>query len=268
MGLKVGGLFVYPVKSCRGLSFDRYPVEARGLRHDRRWMVVDPDGQFVTQRTHPRLALVQVSIDERWLVLGAKDTPPLALPIEPPPGAPWRKVRVWRDDVDALDCGQAAADWMSHWLCERVALVYMPEGVRRAVNPLHARADDVVGFADGYPLLVVTRASLDDLAERIGNDIPMNRFRPNIVIEGAERWAEDRWKRIRIADIPIRLPKPCARCVVTTTDQDTAERGIEPLKTLATFRRDGANVLFGQNAIPDAAGTLSIGQAVVVDECY
>jgi uncharacterized protein YcbX len=259
----VRGLFVYPVKSCRGIALDRAVLERRGIRHDRRWMIVDADGVFVTQRTEPRLACVEVAIDDA-LVLRGPHAPPLRVALEPPPDAARRRVRVWRDQVNAIDCGPEAAAWLSAWLGAPVSLVFMPDGVERAVDPKRARPGDIVGFADAFPLLIASTASLDDLNARLDTPVPMDRFRPSVVVGGCAPWAEDGWTRVRIGNVPVRILKPCDRCVVTTTDQRTGQRGVEPLRTLATFRKRGNDVLFAQNAVHDAPGTLAVGDPVIV----
>jgi uncharacterized protein YcbX len=274
----VSALRVYPVKSCRGLALDGCAVERRGLRHDRRWMLVDDQGTFVTQRTFPTLAQVEVALAEQGaqagvlprdadaLLLRAPGVPGLRVSAIPSEGAARRRVTVWRDQVDAVDCGPEAAAWFSAWLRTHVALVFMPDAALRPVNPKYALADDIVGFADGYPLLVASSSSLDDLNARMGAPLPMDRFRPNIVISGTAAWTEDTWRRIRIGDLTIRITKPCSRCVVTTTDQETAERGAEPMRTLARFRRVDNEVMFAQNAVPDGPGVISVGDPVTVLE--
>jgi uncharacterized protein YcbX len=289
----VSALRVYPVKSCRGVAVARSAVEARGLRHDRRWMLVDEQGVFVTQRAFPALAQVDVALvaggaapaaltngakdggttvsdelprDPDELVLRAPGTPELRLSTAPPEGAARRRVTVWRDQVEAIDCGAEASRWFGAWLGTPVALVFMPDDVLRPVNPKYARADDVVGFADGFPLLVASASSLDDLNARMGAPLPMDRFRPNIVVQGAAPWAEDTWRRIRLGDLAVRVAKPCSRCVVTTTDQETGVRGAEPLRTLAGFRRVGNEVMFAQNAVPDGPGTIAVGDPVTLLE--
>jgi uncharacterized protein len=284
----VSALWVYPVKSCRGIAIERSAVEARGLRNDRRWMIVDGEGTFVTQRTEPRLALVEVGFDrEGALVLRAPGASEVRVAnvtsvadatsvtasasvddTEAP--RPTRRVTVWRDTVDAVDCGPEAARWLTAWLGSEAFLVHMPDDVRRQVKPDYAKASDIVSFADGFPLLVASTSSLDDLNARMGTPLPMNRFRPNIVVTGFAPWAEDGWRRLRVGDVEVRVVKPCARCTITTTDQETGERAsAEPLRTLATFRRDGSDVLFAQNAIPDVTGEpaqIAVGDRVVVLE--
>jgi uncharacterized protein YcbX len=262
----VAALHFYPVKSCRGVGLERATLEARGLRHDRRWMLVDDEGRFLTQREEPRLALVGAAVDDGALVLSAPGRAALRVPLVPTAGsAPRRRVRVWKSEVEAVDLGPRAASWMAEWLGRSASLVHMPDDARRAVNPEYAREGDIVSFADGYPLLVVSESSLEDLAARLGRPIPMNRFRPNVVVRGFPPWAEDGWRRIRIGAIPMRVCKPSARCVVTTVDQSTGERGDEPLRTLATFRKQDGGVMFGQNCAPDALGEIAVGDAVTIE---
>ena len=262
------GLFVYPVKSCRGIALDRAEVETRGLRYDRRWMIVDEAGMFVTQRTEPRLTGIAVTIDEAraTLVLSAPGRRALHLPLEPREGTRLT-VRVWRDEVEALHAGEKAARWVSAFLGAPASIVFMPDAVQRPVRPDFARAGDHVSFADAFPLLVTTTDSLDDLNARLDRPLPMNRFRPNVVVAGCTPWEEDDWRRARIGALSLRLPKGCDRCVVTTTDQVTGERGVEPLRTMATFRKwtDG-KVYFGVNAVPDTHGTIAVGDRVTVVE--
>jgi uncharacterized protein YcbX len=268
MDAVVSALFIYPVKSCRAIALDRSALEARGLRHDRRWMVVDAEGQFVTQRSEPRLAQVEVAILGDTLVLSARPRarprPPLCVPLLPRDTGPRRRVRVWRDEVEAIDCGADANQWVSDWLGSPASLVFMPDDTTRAVNPKYARSGDAVSFADGFPLLLASISSLDDLNRRLDRPVPMDRFRPNVVVGGCPAWAEDEWGRICIGDVPIRVAKPCSRCIITTTDQRTGERGVEPLRALATFRARDNEVLFAQNCIPETTGSVAVGDPVRV----
>ncbi len=230
-------------------------------------MIVDDTGRFVTQRTEPRLALVEIARNAEGIVASAPEKPPLTLAFAELSGAePQRRVKVWRDEVDAVDCGGAAAAWMSSWLGKAVSVVYMPDPVDRPVSPTYGRPGDVVSFADGYPLLLISSSSLDDLNARLPSPIGADRFRPNLVVSGAPPWAEDRWSRVRVGRVVLRIVKPCDRCTVTTIDPLTAERGPEPLRTLSTFRAKNNDVLFGQNCIPDSLGTIAIGDSVIVLE--
>jgi len=266
----LSSIHVYPLKSASGIAPDAADVERRGLAGDRRWMLVDGDGTFLSQRSHPRLALIGVTATAEGLRLTAPARPPLDVP-RPEAVAPaqMQRVTVWGDDVDAVAAADAAHAWCSAFLETDVRLVYMPESSRRAVDADYAvQNDDVVSFADGYPLLLTTTASLADLNDRLDAPLPMDRFRPNVVIGGTDAWAEDAWRRLRIGEVTFQSVKPCSRCAVTTTDQQTAARGTEPLTTLATFRRDAdaGKVYFGWNLIPETAGRLRTGDPVEVLE--
>jgi uncharacterized protein YcbX len=260
----VSSLHVYPVKSLRGVAVDELRVERRGPRHDRRWMLVDEAGRFITQREHPRLALVDVAIDEggRRLHVRAPAQGELEVPFEP--AGQRREVEIWDDRVTASSVSEEARAYFSRYLEAEVDLVYMPDESERAVDPRYALAGDIVGFADGYAFLLANEASLDDLQGRMGSPIPMARFRPNVVVAGAPAFAEDTWTSLRIGALSFRVTKPCERCPIPTIDIETAERHKEPLATLATFRRSGKAVLFGQNLAHDGEGWLRVGDAVEV----
>jgi uncharacterized protein YcbX len=263
--IRVSALCFYPVKACGGTSLARASAERRGLRYDRRWMIVDGDGVFVTQRTVPRLALVDVRLSQEALVLSAPGMPDLEVPVDA--DGPRRRVRVWRDEVPAVDCGGEARAWISRWIDADASLVMMPDDVERPVNPARARPGDVVGFADSYPVLVASTSSLDNLNRRLPDPVPMARFRANIVVSGAAAWAEDSWTRIAIGRAAVlRVAKPCDRCVVTTVDPATGEKGVEPLRTLSAFRKSGNEVLFAMNCIPEVEGEVCVGDEVTVLE--
>jgi uncharacterized protein YcbX len=251
--MRVQSLHVYPVKGARGIPLERAEILAAGIRHDRRFMVVLADGAFVTQREHPRMALVEIALEGDRLSLGAAKS--VSVPLRPE--GPRRRVRVWKDEVDAIDVGRDAAAFFSEHLEQDCALVFMPPDVIRPVEAPYGREGDRVGFADAYPVLVASAASLADLNDRLVADgsapVPMNRFRPNVVVEGGEPFAEERAASMRIGSIRLRTPKRCARCQVTTIDQATAAKGKEPLRTLARYRTQDNKVNFAMNAIPDLA---------------
>ena len=259
---------VHPLKSGAALVPDLVEVDDFGPRHDRRWMAVGDDDVFLSQREIPSLALVRTALAPAAsngaspLTLEAPGLPTLAVPAARAP----RRVRVWNDTVDAQDCGDAAAEWMTRALGRPARLVHLPDDAVRPVAPPYARPGDRVAFSDALPWLVLTRASVADLNARLARPIPLDRFRPNLVIDGAEPYAEDTWRRIRIGALELDVVKPCARCVVTTTDQRTGERGREPLRTLATYRRRDGHVWFAQNAIHRGRGTLRVGDPVEVLE--
>jgi hypothetical protein len=262
--LRVRSLYVYPVKSLRGIGVEELRVERRGPRHDRRWLLVDETGRFITQREEPRLALVDVAIDETGgrLVVNAPELPSLVVSFEPR-GAR-REVVIWNDTVTAVSVSAEAATYFSRYLGMPVDLVHMPDDVERTVDPRYARAGDIVGFADAYPFLLVSQASHDDLCARMGEVIPVARFRPNIVVEGALPYAEDGWTSVRVGAIRFRVAKPCDRCPIPTIDIATGVRHAEPLKTLATYRKREHKVYFGQNLAHDGEGVVRVGDLVEV----
>lgn len=265
MTITLSGLHYYPVKSLRGLSPSRHPVTRLGLAHDRRWMLVDANGRFLTQREQHALALVSTRIDGERLCIEAPGRTPLELPLAGPDG-PELVVRVWSDQVTARDAGDEAAAWLSGLLGVAARLVYFPDEASRQVDMGFARAGDETAFSDGFPFLLISEASLADLNARLATPVPMRRFRPNLVVSGCKAFDEDRWRRIRIGAVELRVVKPCSRCVITTLDPETAERGAEPLKTLATYRRRDKRIDFGQNLIHDGTGELRLGDRVEVLE--
>jgi len=260
---QVSELLVYPVKSCRGIGLSSAETDRRGMAGDRRWMVVDEWGRFLSLRTVPRLALVQVRVDGDRLVLEAPGSSPLELPARAE-GNLW-PVSVWDSTGQARDAGAAASNWLSGHLGTGARLVQMEDDFARTTSPEYAPGFPL-SFADGYPVLVIGEGSLSELNRRMRTPLPMHRFRPNVVVSGAAPFAEDRWKRIRVGQVELRLVKPCTRCVATTVDQSTTETGPEPLRTLATFRRWGGNVVFGQNAVVERGGRMRVGDAVEVLE--
>ncbi len=264
--MRLGSIHLFPVKSLRGIAAGTAPVERCGLAGDRRWLVVDASDRFMTQRDHPRMALIGVVPRPDGIVLAAPGEAACDV-AEPGPDAACRSVTVWRDTIAARDAGDQASDTLSRALGVACRLVWLHDAEARRANPAYAPPGSVVSFADGYPLLLATRASLDDLNGRLVHPVAMARFRPNLVVDGAVPWTEDRWRRVRIGDVVFAVVKPCDRCVVTTIDPDTAMKpdGSEPLRTLARFRRDiRGGVMFGQNLVPETGGTIRVGDPVVV----
>jgi len=268
----IASIHVYPVKAGRAIDLTRAEVEPCGLAGDRRWLVTDPDGQFITQRAEPTLALVCARYSTRGsLHLSVAGQPPLRVPAPAEVhGAEMLWVTVWRSKVRAAAAGPAADAWFSRFLGRPVRLVHLDDPTRRQVDPEFSAPEDRVSFADGYPLLLTSMASLDALNQWLAEDgqpgVPMTRFRPSVVVAGSAPWAEDGWRRIRIGTVPFRVAKPCGRCVVTTIDQQTADRGRQPLAMLGRRRRFGQQLVFGQNLIPDTTGTIRIGDPVQVLE--
>jgi uncharacterized protein YcbX len=271
---QVTAVHVHPVKSLRATSVREAVVEPWGLTGDRRWMLVDARTlKAVTQREQPRLALVTALLHgEGGLRLSAPGHSPLDVPV-PPPG-PLETAQLFSDKVEVLPAGSAADAWFRTYLGTAVRLVHLDEpGVRRPVDSEFAHPGETVSLADGFPLLLTATASLDALNALIAagdlaaeGPVPMNRFRPNVVVDGTAAWAEDGWRRVRIGDVHFRVPKACGRCVVTTTDQATGVRGKEPLHSLGRHRNAGAHLLFGQNLIPEHPGTLHVGDPLTVVE--
>jgi uncharacterized protein len=262
----LAALNYFPIKACKGRNTATAFVERRGLQNDRRFLIVDSEGVAVTQRDEPALALVVPTLTEGSLGLSAPGMPALSLPILQE--GVIRPATVWDDsDIKSVDQGDAAADWLSTYLKFPARLVYMPTDSLRKVDPQHAvRRDDHVSFADGYPILIASQESLDDLNARLeGAPLPMDRFRPNLVVTGCRPFEEDTWQRIRIGEVEMALVQLCSRCEVTTIDQASAVRGKEPLKTMASFRRvDGSKVMFGVNVIPLNEGRLRVGDVLEV----
>jgi hypothetical protein len=269
MPVMLAALHVYPVKGCRGLAPAAAWAVARGLEGDRRWMIVDGAGRFVSQRTRPRLAVVAPEAAAGALVLRAPEREPLVVPLVADGGPAGEgaagPVTVWYDTVAARDAGAAAAAWFEALLGEPARLVFMPDDTRRAVDPAYAAPGDIVSFADGFPWLLISAASLADLNARLPRPLPMTRFRPNLVVSGCAPYAEDGWRTLRIGEAVFRVVKPCARCLVTTVDQETGEPdGPEPLRTLAGYRRIGDGIMFGQNLLAERGGELRIGATVEI----
>jgi uncharacterized protein len=259
--IRVHELHVYPVKSLGGVSVPRAAVADRGFAHDRRFMVVDEANRFVTQRTLPRMSLVSLALGRDELRLTAPGMSELSLPLRPS-GHDIRLVEVWRDRCEALFLGDGPARWLSDFLGTSCGLVYMPDTTLRRYDP--AGGSGRVSFADASPFLLTSRSSLRELARR-GADVPMDRFRANIVVDGAPPFAEDHWTRLRIGAVEFRVTAPCVRCSVTTVDPSTgAVAGPEPLRTLATFRGGDDGLLFGVNLVHESTGAVALGDPVVL----
>ncbi|MBC7879390.1 MAG: MOSC domain-containing protein [Anaerolineales bacterium] len=266
MSITLSSLIYYPIKACRGFDITESHVERRGLLNDRRMMIVTPEGEQVTQRDHAKLAWVIPTIKNDSLTLSAPNFDSIQFGIQKT-GTP-TPVNIWKNKgVNAIDQGDESAQWLSDWLGVSVRLVHVADGVQRKLNPEYAiNEDDHTGFADGYPILIASEESLHDLNSRLDAHLPMNRFRPNIVVRDCHPFEEDTWKRIRIGDVEMAVVKPCDRCVVTTIDKETLEQGKEPLKTLNTFRKQPGGVMFGMNIIPLNEGHIKVGMNVEILE--
>lgn len=263
--LVISELFIYPIKSLGGIMVDEAVVTDRGLQHDRRFMLVDQQNRFLTQREHPQMALLKTAISNSELSIFHVKNKEDQLII------PWQltegetvQVTVWEDTCEAL----LATNEINKWFCEKLLisckLVFMPDISRRNVDARYARtSNDITSFSDAYPILMISQASLDYLNEKLAEPMPMNRFRPNIVFTGGTPHVEDSMQRFRIDEVSYSGVKLCGRCVVTTTDQGTAARAKEPLRTLASYRTINNKVCFGQNVISHSEGRISIGQEII-----
>jgi uncharacterized protein YcbX len=263
----LSGLFIYPIKSLKGIQVAESRVERAGLEYDRRWMLVDSNNRFISQRDYPKLATISVGIETSHLTVSARGHDPLLIPFQTPTDFPIL-VQVWADTCAGSLVSREADQWFSKVLEEPCRLVHVGANVQRRVDQKYAIADDIVSFADAYPFLLANNASLDELNSRLPERIVMNRFRPNFVISGAPSFAEDDWKFITIGSASFHVVKPCSRCVMTTIDQETgAKNGDEPLRTLASFRRRGNEVHFGQNLIAaDEGETVRLGDPLTIIE--
>ena len=263
--MKVVALHIYPVKSCHGLTLDEAEVTPRGFVHDRRWMIVDDKGQFVTQREYPRLAQLHVALETDGINFSATEYPSLRVPF-PGPLAPQHNVTVWESQLSVPGAGSVADAWLSTYLGTSVHLVYLPDDITRPCTSSKAGPGDEVSFADGFAYLVTSQASLADLNRRMGEALPMDRFRANIVVDGELPWDEDGWHDVTIGTVAFELLKPCARCKITTTDQETGEVGREPLATLRRFRfnPEKKGLMFGVNPSPRGRGILRVGDDVTI----
>lgn len=283
---------IYPVKSLKGITLRDADVEKRGLRFDRRWMLTDLDGMFFTQREAPKMATIDTAVSDDGLIVSAPGMDAIAIPPLPDEGSR-QAVTVWDSVVDAIAYQGPVSEWFSDALERKCQLVVMPETSERHVSPQFDTGTDIVSFADGYPLLLIGEASLKDLNDRLIEKyhddeygehlpLPMNRFRPNVVVQGSKAFEEDGWAKVRIGESIFRVAKPCARCVMTTVDQSKGEfDGKEPLKTMASYRlgqqvhpgrfeslgQTATAVLFGENLIPEnPGGVIRVGDPIEVLE--
>ncbi|MCU7850605.1 MAG: MOSC domain-containing protein [Candidatus Thiodiazotropha sp. (ex Monitilora ramsayi)] len=261
--MQLSELYRYPVKSLAGHELVHAWVDRFGLKDDRRWIVVDRDGSFLTQRELPKMALISTQITGAGLTLQAPGMPSMIIE-RPPLDTRQMGVRIWHDNCQAQMCEGRVHIWLSDFLGQACQLVYMADTSVRQVDQRYAATEDCTAFADGFPLLLISQASLDDLNGRLDQPMPMIRFRPNLVVTGCEPYEEDSWRLIRIGELTLRVVKPCSRCKITTVDPNTGETGKEPLKTLAGYRRRGKQVYFGQNLLHDDIGELSVGMPVEV----
>lgn len=257
-------IWIYPIKSLGGIALREAVVEERGLQYDRRWMLVDTNGKFITQRKVHEMALIDVALETGGLKVTHRSFAhdPLFIPFEPTVSEPIQ-VQVWDDEVEAVTVSGEADRWFSRYLSQSVRLVKMPEQTIRLVDTRYAENEEPVSFADGYPLMVISQASLDELNTRLPEPVSMRRFRPSIVIQGTPPHGEDAWIDFQIGTASFKAVKPCARCVLTTIDPTTGQTGPEPLKTLATYRNQNGKILFGMNLLAQP-GRMAVGDRVEI----
>jgi uncharacterized protein YcbX len=259
----LSAIYRHPVKSLAGAQVQTCGLDPFGLQDDRRFMLAAPDGRFISQRTHPQLARLSAHLEQDTLRLEGPHAKAIHVPRAP--AGPVIPVSVWGDTIDAISVGVEADRWFTEFLQADAHLVHIGDDTVRQVDPTYAPVGARVGFADGFSLLLIGAASLDDLNGRLETPVTMRRFRPNLVISGALPYAEDGWKTIRIGEVLMDVVKPCARCVMTTVDPTTGSKcGPEPLRTLATYRRIGSEVMFGQNLVHRSTGTLTVGDRVEI----
>jgi uncharacterized protein YcbX len=264
--LTVSQLYIYPVKSLGGIAVNTALVTARGFENDRRFMLVDQEGLFLTQREFPSMALLRTAIESGELIVWNKDnqSDKLRLPLVPEPSLLSTSVKVWDDYCEAQYVSDDADKWFSKQLKASCRILYMPESSKRMVDPLYAFNNEITSFTDGYPVLLIGQSSLDDLNKRMTDVLPMDRFRPGIVMTGGQPFEEDTLEQFRINGISFYGVKLCARCAITTTNQETATTGKEPLKTLAKYRAANNKVFFGQNVLCEGQGIIQPGDEIVV----
>ncbi|MDK8465318.1 MOSC N-terminal beta barrel domain-containing protein [Marinobacter sp. SS13-12] len=258
--MQVHSLYVYPVKSLAGIQVSSFRMDDFGPVCDRRWMIVDADRQFVTQRSNPELARIGTRLEEGRVMVDIPGEGEFSLVA----GSEECHVRVWRDWTKAVYGGNEASDALSRYCGETFRFVFMPDETFRRVDASRVTEYRRVSFADGFPLLITNLASLEELNSRLQTAVEMRRFRPNIVVEGAAPWEEDEWKALSVNNIVFSLVKPCSRCVMTTVDPDRGVKApdLQPLRELGTYRRTADGVIFGMNAVHESAGEIRVGSPV------
>ncbi|MBK7631864.1 MAG: MOSC domain-containing protein [Ignavibacteriales bacterium] len=257
-------IFVYPVKSLGGISLKSSEVGERGLKYDRRFLLVDENAEFITQRDYPQMAFLKLSFsDNGFNVLNSQNNSKIFIPFGSTSNETI-KVKIWDDICNAFVVNKDLDIWFSSAINKKCSLVYMPDAEQRIVEKKYINEAHIVSFADAYPFLIIGQASLDDLNSRLQTPIPMNRFRTNFVFTGGDPYEEDDWKDFKIGNTEFKAVKPCARCVITTIDQQTAIRNDEPLKTLSTYRKTNNKIMFGMNLICHKTGKISLNEKIVI----
>jgi hypothetical protein len=257
-------LYIYPIKSFAGIELQEAEITDRGFQHDRRWMLIDKNGRFFSQREYSELCFFQPIIKKDGLEVYHKKYPSQNIFIPFQYQSENQSVAIWDDICKGNIVSETINQFFSDILKQEIKLVYMADQSHRLVDTKYATGGELTSFSDGYPFLMIGQGSLDDLNSKTSEYIPMNRFRPNIVFTGGGAFVEDTWKNFSINNIPFTCAKPCARCVVTTIDQETAIKGKEPLITLNQYRKQNNKVLFGQNIVHHGLGKLKVGDKIIV----
>ncbi|MGY6276487.1 MOSC domain-containing protein [Methylomonas sp. MgM2] len=258
-------IYLYPIKSVSGIQVQRWPVNKNGLVYDRKWMLIDKEHRFLSQRRLPKMALIKTRIEQDQLIVAAPGMPDLNLDIKPVGNADI-EVEIWRDHCLAKTISEQADIWFSTFLQTECKLVFHPDETQRQVDQRYAKPSDQTAFSDGFPFLIVSQSSLAALNQALPHPVGIDRFRPNLVVDDCEAYAEDSWRRILIKNIEFRLPKPCSRCAIPGIDPETAISAKEPLATLNRLRRWENQIYFGQNALHGHGGELAVGDAVEILE--
>ncbi|MFD2288263.1 MOSC domain-containing protein [Pedobacter petrophilus] len=260
-------IYIYPIKSLGGIRLEEAMLEEKGLQYDRRWMLVDQEGTFITQRKHHQLSLLQVRIEEDHLSVGHKEDEELKISFKLAENTGESiEVTVWDDTSVGSEVSKTVSHWFSDYLQFDVKLVRMSDEEKIYVDPRYAANGEIKSFSDGYPCLIIGQSSLDGLNEKLDEPVQMNRFRPNFVFSGGEAHVEDRFKNFRLGNVLFSAVKPCARCVLITIDQETGIKGLEPLRTLATYRTQNKKIMFGQNLLHVGAGLIKVGDEMNIQD--
>ena len=256
---------IYPVKSLQGINLNESEVEERGFKYDRRWMLIDDENMFITQRSFPEMVFIQLRMENDRLFFShrRKNIEPISISLFEMPREEIQ-VQVWDDNCTAMKYGQEINGWFSKAMGFECKLVYMPHFSERKTSTKYYTESKSVSFADGYPYLLIGEESLKNLNKKLHNPVAMDRFRPNIVFHGGEPHAEDNWKEIYIGEVGFTIVKPCSRCIITTVDPETGKKGKEPLLTLHTYRNFGNKILFGQNTIAHNNGCIKVGDRIKI----
>jgi uncharacterized protein YcbX len=260
-------IWIYPIKSLGGIRLEKAAVQAKGLQYDRRWMLIDMNGVAMTQRAYPQMALFKPQLQDGRIIVtftkAQKSNASVEFRMTSPQSDKSITASVWDDDVQVCEVDREISEWFTRHLGSRCRLVAFPEESPRHVDPDYSVNDEQVSLADAYPFLIIGQGSLDDLNAKLTEAVPMNRFRPNFVFTGGEPFIEDHWRNLSIGNVPFVAVKKSDRCVLTTVNQETAEKGSEPLRTLSTYRKKGNKVCFGQNLVALAEGEVRVGDPII-----